>query len=253
MSRLFAAGSALVLVLVLALASCSGDDDDGGGDGGAGADDTVGAQVDDEFCTTAATLVEVLEGDGDDVPTDEELAAIDELVAEAPPAVSDDFEVLRDGLVVLSGLQADDAEGFETALDVFFDPEFIGAFEQVGIFLQAQCGLEVDTPSDAAIVGGDGEGSSSGAVDTSALRDFLAAEDPDLEDRVQSIASLGGVELSVGVRGLEDASEAVQICELLSGYLYDEVGADDTTLKVQDPEANDLAVREGADDECVAA
>jgi hypothetical protein len=261
----------LALLCALALlgaAACSSDDgDDGGSDTGSATDDSVAADGDEgdegddeqasgaseDFCATAADLTSVLEGDDTDLPDEEAVAALQDLADSAPEEIQDDIQTVTDAYDELRELDPEDADNFEAVLDLLFDPEFIGAVEQVGVYLEAECSVDIETPSEDGLSGDDDDAPDEGEVDSSALRTFLEAEDAALEARIQTIATVAGLELSIGVRNLDDAAEAVEICDSLSAYVYDEVGATSTTIKVSDTSGTLLASREDEAGSCEAA
>jgi hypothetical protein len=262
MRRLLIAATALLFVL--ALGACSDDDsssdeaatDDVATDDSAPASDE-GSEADSEFCAEVEEQAELFEGSSDTGATDEDLAAFDDLVAVAPETIQPDLETVRDTYVEISEL-GEDPDSIGDAFDILFDPEFIGAIEQVGIFLEEECGIDIETPSEAGLAGGDDGGS--GADDEEAddglsadgLRAYLESEDADLEARIQSVATVDGFEISIGVRNLDDPAEAVEICEVVSGYVYDEVGDADVTVVVNDTSATTLAEREGEEGTCAS-
>jgi hypothetical protein len=261
MRRLLIAATALLFVL--ALGACSDDDsssdeaatDDVATDDSAPASDE-GSGSDSEFCAEVEEQAELFEGSSDAGATDEDLAAFDDLVAVAPETIQPDLETVRDTYVEISELGEDPAS-IDEAFDILFDPEFIGAIEQMGIFLEEECGIDIETPSEAGLDGGD-EGSddeeeADDGLSADGLRAYLETEDADLEARIQSVATVDGLEVSVGVRNLDDPAEAVEICEAVSGYVYDEVGDADVTVVVNDTSATTLAEREGEEGTCEPA
>jgi len=258
----------LLTLALLALTACS---DDGGDEAGGSAEDastddsTADSSTDDstpgagsgsssEFCEQVDDQVALFEGTGD-VPTAEELAGFDDLVAAAPPVIQPDLETVQQTLTAISEL-GEDPESFTEAFDLLFDPEFIGAIEQVGLFVEAECGLDLETPSEAGVdsPGGDeGDEPAGAGVDSDALRAYVTAEDAAVEERIQSVVTVAGSEIGVGVRNLDDPAEAVTICEILSGYAYDQVGDPDLTINVNNTSGATLASRDGEAGTCEAA
>ncbi|OWY62216.1 hypothetical protein B7486_59635, partial [cyanobacterium TDX16] len=233
MRRLLAATFALLLAV--ALTACSDD----GGDDESTSEDSVPASAEltdtgaasQEFCDEVEAQADLFEG-SEEGATEDDLAAFDELVDAAPETIQPDLETVREAYVQISELP-EDLDSIGEAFDILFDPEFIGAIEQVGIFLEGECGIDIETPSEAGLgeIGDadpeDGAGddpAEDDGVSADGLRSYLEAEDPDLESRVQTVATVAGAEVSVGVRNLDDPAEAVSICEAVSGYVYDEVG-----------------------------
>lgn len=254
----------LCAAALLGAAACSDDGDGDSADTGSATDDSVagdGDEGDDEqasgasedFCASAADLTAVLEGDDTDLPDEEAIAALQDLADAAPEEIQDDVQTVTDAYDELRELDPEDADNFEAVLDLLFDPEFIGAVEQVGVYLEAECSVDIETPSEAGLGGDDDEAPDEGEVDSSALRTYLEAEDAALEARIQTIATVSGLEVSIGVRNLDDPAEAVEICDTLSGFVYDEVGATGTTIKVSDTSGTLLASREDEAASCEAA
>jgi hypothetical protein len=259
----------LCAVALLGAAACSSDDGDDGGsaDTGSATDDSVadgdeGDEGDDDadasgasedFCAAAADLTSVLEGDDTQLPDEEAIAALQDLADSAPEEIQGDIQTVTDAYDELRQLDPEDADNFEAVLDLLFDPEFIGAVEQVGVYLEAECSVDIETPSEDGLSGDDDDAPDEGEVDSAALRTFFEAEDAALEARIQTIASVAGLELSIGVRNLDDPAEAVEICDALSAYVYDEVGATSTTIKVSDTSGTLLASREDEAGSCEAA
>lgn len=249
----------LTALLVTFLAGCS-DDDGGSSDDAASSDDSVadggGSAEAEELCATIeGDVVAVLEGDSEEIP-DDALAALDDAVAAAPSQIQPDLETVRDTLAEVSELDGS-LEDAEAIFDLLLDPEFIGAIEQVGLFLESECDIDIETPSEAGVAEGDGEGDEADAeeddgLSTDGLRAYVAAEDAAIEDRFQSVATVDGFEISVGVVGLDSGDEAVEICELISGYVYDEVGDAGVTITVNDTSTTTFAEREGEDGTCDA-
>jgi hypothetical protein len=264
MRRLPAA--AIALLLAFALTACSDD----GGDEASAPEDSVPASgeladtgaASSAFCTEVEEQAELFEG-SDEGATEDDLAAFDELVAAAPQTIQPDLETVRDAYVQISELEEDDLDSIGEAFDILFDVEFIGAIEQVGIFLEGECGIDIETPSEAGLDDlGEDEGSEGSeehdepaddGLSADGLRAYVEAEDADLESRIQTVTTVDGFEVSVGVRNLDDPTEAVGICEVVSGYVYDEVGDADVTVKVSDTSATTLAERAGEHATCESA
>lgn len=244
-----------LFALVVGIAAACSDDDSGddssddstpseeaSGDGEGGGDGDI--------CTLADENLALIEGESDDLPTEEQVAALQEIADAADEEVQDDFQVVVDAYEQVA--TADDTD-FDALFDTFFDPEFIGAIEQVGLYLEDECGIDIETPSEGA---GDDEDDGEEADDgfgPDGLRAYLTEEDPDLEERIQSIVTVQGTDLTVGVRELADADEAIEICETLSGYAYGEDGSPDITVNVQGTDSTTVATRDGEDGTCEAA
>jgi hypothetical protein len=244
-------------VLLVAVAACS---DDGGDEDVATEDsatDVASGTSSDMFCADAEMNLALLEGDTEELPDDDDLEQLDQLAAGASPEVQEDFETVREGYEQLAGLDQSDPDSIEQVFDVLFDPELVGAFEQVATYLEDECGFDVESPAESGLDDDDDndadDADDGDEVSSDTVRGFLESEAPEIEERVQSIGSFSGVELTVGVVDLDDTAEAVEVCELLSTFLYDEVGADETTIRVMDAGSTELAVREGEDGSCEAA
>jgi hypothetical protein len=256
MRRLLVLCSTVVLLFAVAACSDDGDDDDVTTEDSAA--DGASSAGSGTFCADAEANLALLEGDTEALPDDEDLEQLDQLAASASPEVQEDFETVREGYEQLAGLDQSDPDSIELVFDVLFDPELVGAFEQVATYLEDECGFDVESPAESGLddddeADDDDDGSDGDEVSSDTVRGFLESEAPEIEERVQSIGSFSGVELTVGVVELDDPAEAVEICELLSTYVYEEAGAADTTIKVQDTGTTDLAVREGEDGSCEAA
>lgn len=247
----------LCAAALVAGAACSSDDS---GEGTAGdADATTDASAPaggggstEEFCAAADDAAELLESPDIQLPDPEAVAALQAMADAAPDAIRSDVQTVADTYDQLRELDPLDPDNAEAVIDLLYDPALIGSFEQLGIYLEAECGLDIETPSEAGQDGSE-DAPAEGEVDSSALRTFLEAEDAALEARVQSIATVAGLEVSVGVRNLDDPAEAVEICDAVSGYVYDEVGATGTTIKVSDTSGTLLASREDEAASCEAA
>lgn len=245
---------ALLCLLALVVGTAAACSDDSGGDSSDDSTPDEEASGDDEgggdgdICTLADENLALIEGESDDLPTEEQVAALQEIADAADEEVQDDFQVVVDAYEEVA--TADDTD-FDALFDTFFDPEFIGAIEQVGLYLEDECGLDIETPSEGSGDGGDEEADDGFGPD--GLRAYLTEEDPDLEERIQSIVTVQGSDLTVGVRELADADEAIEICETLSGYAYGEDGSSSVTVNVQGTDSTTVATRDGEDGTCEAA
>lgn len=255
MTRRLLALLCLLALVVGTAAACSDDDSgDDSSDDSAASEEASGDEGDGEgggdgdICTLADENLALIEGESDDLPTEEQVAALQEIADAADEEVQDDFQVVVDAYEEVA--TADDTD-FDALFDTFFDPEFIGAIEQVGLYLEDECGIDIETPSEGSTDGDDEEADDGFGPD--GLRAYLTDEDPDLEERIQSIVTVQGSDLTVGVRELDGADEAVEICETLSGYAYGEDGSPDITVNVQGTDSTTVATRDGEDGTCEAA
>lgn len=253
MTRRLLALLCLLALVVGTAAACS--DDDSGDDGSDDSTPSEEASGDDEggdgdICTLADENLALIEGESDDLPTEEQVAALQEIADAADEEVQDDFQVVVDAYEQVA--TADDTD-FDALFDTFFDPEFIGAIEQVGLYLEDECDIDIETPSEGSTDGDEGDEEADDGFGPDGLRAYLTDEDPDLEERIQSIVTVQGSDLTVGVRELADTDEAIEICETLSGYAYGEDGGPDVTVNVQGTDSTTVATRDGEDGTCEAA
>jgi hypothetical protein len=237
---------ALGLVAALLLGACSDDSTDDE----AAPDDSIPGSVDladsgvasEEFCAEVEANAGVLDELGGGADAADVVAAIDQMLQDAPEVIVPSLETIRDTF--------DDST--DDGQSDLLNGQLIGAIEQVALFVEGECDLDLVTPSEQAAGGG---GTAGGEIDPSALRGYLEEEDPDLGPRLEAVSAVDGLEINVTVRGLEvgaDGDEAVAICEILSGYAYEEVGDPDLTLRVQTTTTDDVATREGLEGECTA-
>jgi hypothetical protein len=111
--------------------------------GACGSDD--GTESAEAFC---AELEEQGANEDLDLGNPEDLAAFDELTDEAPDEVKGALEQFRDVAQELEGIDEEDPDAFGDAFGAVFalfaDPEFLGAVQDLGIFMADECGLEVE-------------------------------------------------------------------------------------------------------------
>jgi hypothetical protein len=245
---------ALLAALLLAVAVVGCSDDDSSDD--AAPDDSIPGSVDlndsgvasEEFCAEIEAQADAIGVSGVTGDPEQAVAVLDDLIVVAPEVIVSDLEVVRD-------TAQDVVDGDLSASDLL-NGELIGSVEQVGLFVEGECDLDLDTPSDG---GGSADepddAGSTNEIDPSALRTYVEEEDPDLAPRLEAVSAVDGLEINVTVRGLEvgaDGDEAVAICEIVSGFAYDEVADPDLTVRVQTTETDDVATRDGEDAACTA-
>ena len=110
--------------------------------GACGSDDSQSTEA---FC---AQLEEQGANEDLDLGNPEDLAAFDELTDEAPEEVRGALEQFRDVAEDLENLDEDDPDAFGDAFGAVFallgDPEFLGAVQDMAIFMADECGLDVE-------------------------------------------------------------------------------------------------------------
>jgi hypothetical protein len=261
------------LVLIATTASCSSGDDDrdaadddaaestdaadsdggDGDDGGSGA----GGGEDDDFCAQLEASV----GDEEiDIETDEGMEAFQELVDAAPDALAEPMGVIEDAFAQVTGLDEDDPEAFAEAFDVLFDPEVMAAFEEVEAFGVETCGLPegfLDTESDDESddeTADDAETGNGDFVSTDEVQAHLDATVGDVPpfSEIVGWSSVNGV-FSVSFDAAPSVADATQVCEAVSGYIFD-VGGYDPSIEVgvYGPSEEPIVLREGAESDCRA-
>lgn len=243
MPRWGATVATLVLVVLLGagLAACS--------DGGDGSDDASGDATDDSaateapseaeaFCAAAEPQVEVAAGQVPG-PTEADVGELEGLVELAPQELVDDLEagveVLRENDALFDEADQDplDVEGYQEAADTAAQRAET-ALADVATYLAEECGLDLDPDAQGEGEGGETES----GVDADAARAHLDEVAPDVAAKVASIevtsSGVHGDTLVVELSA-DDVGAAVAACEALSGYVYDEVGAQFVEIYVEGP------------------
>ena len=132
-----AVAAALLVATIALLVACGGDDSE------ATADNT-------QYCAAVRTGQSSLSGDVQD-PTAAQaaVAAFDQLVATAPPAIESDVRTVADLIDKIAAADPSDQEGVASLFAAALDPSFLAASKRMQQFTQAQCGIDLSgaTPS----------------------------------------------------------------------------------------------------------
>jgi hypothetical protein len=104
------------------------DDDDGGDDDGGGSDN--------EFCGQIEELDAM-----DDLEGETALAALSDLIDDAPEEIRSDLEIVVDRISELEGLEEDDPEAMAQIFALMDDEEFVTASENLEAYGVDECGL----------------------------------------------------------------------------------------------------------------
>ncbi len=141
MRRVAVAG---VLVTTFALLTGSGLAACGGGD------DTTAAGDSTKYCDAVRTGQTSLSGDVQDpAAAQAAVAAFDQLVQTAPPAIESDVRTVAGLIEKLAAADPADEEGVADLFAAALDPAFLAASKRMQQFTQQQCGIDLGgaTPS----------------------------------------------------------------------------------------------------------
>lgn len=233
----------LLVLLGAGLAACS---DDGGGDGGGDeaadasddSDATAEPSEQEAFCAAAEPEQRVVAGQVAG-PTEMEVAEVRALAEVAPEELVDDLEagadVLEENIAIFEELAEDplDGEGFDAGATAAAERAET-ALAEVATYLAEECGFDVEPG-----IAEEGEGASTeSGVQPEAARAYLAETAPDLADKVTGLqvnnSTSTGDTLHATIEA-DDVALAGAVCEALSGYVYDEVGAQFVEIYVEGP------------------
>ncbi len=136
MRRVAVAG--VVLAAFALLAACSGGDDSG-----AAGDSTA-------YCEAVRTGQSSLSGDVQDpAAAQAAVAAFDQLVQTAPPAIESDVRTVAGLIDKIAAADPADQDGVADLFAAALDPSFLAASKRMQQFTQQQCGVDLSgaTPS----------------------------------------------------------------------------------------------------------
>ena len=136
MRRVAIAG--LVVAAFALLAACSGGDDSG-----AAGDSTA-------YCDAVRTGQSSLSGDVQDpAAAQAAVAAFDQLVQTAPPAIESDVRTVAGLIDKIAAADPSDQDGVADLFAAALDPSFLAASKRMQQFTQQQCGIDLSgaTPS----------------------------------------------------------------------------------------------------------
>ncbi len=136
MRRVAVAG--VVLAAFALLAACSGGDDSG-----AAGDSTA-------YCEAVRTGQSSLSGDVQDpAAAQAAVAAFDQLVQTAPPAIESDVRTVAGLIDKIAAADPTDQDGVADLFAAALDPSFLAASKRMQQFTQQQCGVDLSgaTPS----------------------------------------------------------------------------------------------------------
>ena len=105
-------------------------------------DDSGGGGSTEAFCDRVAEV----DASGDTISLDDPagLAEFEALVADAPDQIRPQLEMIGSLVGDLDQLDENDPEAFAQAFGLLFDPEFIGAIKDFGVFARDECGIEIE-------------------------------------------------------------------------------------------------------------
>lgn len=107
-----------------------------------GCGDDGGGGSTEAFCARVAEV----DASDDSISLDDPagLAEFEALVADAPDQIRPQLEMIGSLVGDLDELDENDPEAFAQAFGLLFDPEFIGAIKDFGVFARDECGVEIE-------------------------------------------------------------------------------------------------------------